>query len=218
MPELTWQSIVDELRSLRIDDGLDPTLRLTALKAGASGRLKGLTRLYTSSQKRMHFNRASALQLLLQGLEQVTGIRVSQAVPVKEMEVLEDQQLLFWYNCAAKSCHQEDCLPVQEVTRVTHNGSYMEGAARREKRRREAEERALKVLEAKRQRQLAAKDAGVIFHEHQHDADGEGVDEITGGSSDGDRVGADGADRANALDGRAEFSGGANAGVAVDDG
>eukprot|EP00965_Chrysotila_dentata_P005513 181393-Pleurochrysis_carterae.AAC.1 len=35
MPELTWQSIIDELRSLRTDSGLDPTLRLTALKAGA---------------------------------------------------------------------------------------------------------------------------------------------------------------------------------------
>ena len=93
MPELTWQSIVDELRSLRIDNGLDPTLRLTVLKAGASGRPKGLTKLYTASQKRMHFNRASALQLLLQGLEQFTGIRVSQAVPVKEVEVLEDQEV-----------------------------------------------------------------------------------------------------------------------------
>eukprot|EP00965_Chrysotila_dentata_P105615 3488258-Pleurochrysis_carterae.AAC.2 len=102
MPELAWQSIVDKLRSLRIDDGLDPTLRLTALKAGASGRPKVLTKLYTSSQKRMQFNRASALQLLLQGLEQATGIGVSQAVPAKEMEVLEEQQ---------------------EVTRVAHNGS-----------------------------------------------------------------------------------------------
>eukprot|EP00965_Chrysotila_dentata_P105614 3488258-Pleurochrysis_carterae.AAC.1 len=109
----------------------------------------------------------------------------------------------------------------------------MERAARREKRRREAEERAPKMLEVKRQRQLAAKDAGVIFHEDQHDADGE--DGIGGGSKDGERVGdasgdsanackdcaeetvvftADGADvfKDDAIDGRAEFSAGDNAG------
>eukprot|EP00965_Chrysotila_dentata_P224803 6194396-Pleurochrysis_carterae.AAC.1 len=70
----------------------------------------------------------------LQGLEQVTGIRVSQAVPAKELEVPEEHQ---------------------KVTRVAHNNTYMERAARRKKRRQEAEERALKVQEVKRHTEAA---------------------------------------------------------------